>query len=540
MSSFKDIYDAIVVGGGFGGVYQLYQLRSLGFRVKGFEKGSKLGGVWYWNKYPGVRVDSDAPIYQLWIEECYKDWEFTERFPNGQELCDYFQHVDKKLHLSQSYTFNTCVEKATFDMSTGLWTITTSGEGQGTYLAKNFVVCSGFAAKKYIPDIPGIANFKGRTTHTAQWPEDLDLNGKKVAVIGTGASGVQVVQAVSAIAGSLTVFQRTPNIAIPMQQKKLDRQQEILKKPYLPQLWEDTLRYSAAGTQYRFDDRSALEVTPEEREEVFQKLFDSGGFNFWVGTFYDVWTNPIADSLQYDFWRRQVHKRVKDPVVAEKLAPKKQMCTFCSKRPSLEQNYYEAFNQDNVRLVDVKTDPIIEFTEHGIRTQTQDFEFDAVIFATGFDTVAGGLIQIDITGINGLNLTDKWNLGVNTYLGVCTSWFPNLYFMFGPQGPTAFANGPTCVQIQADWITDAIIYTQRNNLRYMYAAPDAEVAWREHVNELQDLTLLKGSKSSWYVGTNIPGKKAEALIYLGGVPKYLEELGVEADSSYKNFIKVAK
>lgn len=538
----KDVhFDAIVVGGGFGGVYQLYKLRSLGFRVKGFEKGSRLGGVWHWNTYPGARVDSDAPVYQLWLEDCYSDWTFTERFPAGKELVKYFQHVDKKLNISQDFFFNTFVSDATFDVSTGKWTVIATGDGEGKYTAKNLIICSGFAAKVYIPDIPGMSNYKGIIHHTAQWPsEDVDIRGKRVAVIGTGASGVQVIQEIGPHVGSLSVFQRTPNIAIPMQQRNLNKEQEELKKPYLPQLWEDTLRFSNAGFQYRFDRRSALDLTPEEREEFFQSLFDRGGFNFWVGTFYDVWTNPEADALQYDFWRRQVVKRIKDPKVAEKLAPKKQMCTFCSKRPSLEQHYYEVFNQDNVQLIDVNEEPILEFTEKGIKTGDREIEFDVIVLATGFDAVTGGLTQINITGINGISLKEKWKHGVNTYLGVCTSWFPNMYFMYGPQGPTAFSNGPTCAQIQADWITDAMIYCKRNNLKYMYAAPEAEVAWRYHVNQLQDLTLLKGSKSSWYVGSNVPGKTVEALMYLGGIPKYLEEVGVEADSSYKNFIKVAK
>lgn len=537
----RDQYDAIIVGGGFGGIYQLYKLRSLGFHVKGFEKGSQLGGVWHWNTYPGVRVDSDAPIYQLWLEECYKDWNFTERFPSGAELKDYFKHIDKKLEISKDYSFNTFVTDASFDIDTGSWTVTATGEGGGTYKTTNLIICSGFASKVYIPDIPGMDKFKGRMHHTAQWPkEGLDLKGKRVAVIGTGSSGVQVIQEIGPIVGQLTVFQRTPNIAIPICQCKLDKKQEELKKPYLPQMWEDTLRFSNAGFQYRFDRRSALQVTPEERELFFENLFSRGGFNFWVGTFYDVWTDPRADALQYDFWRRQVIKRIKDPVVAEKLAPKKQMSTFCSKRPSLEQSYYEVYNQDNVQLINVNEDPILEFTEKGIRTMEHDLEFDVIVLATGFDAVTGGLTQINIQGINGISLNNKWKSGVNTYLGVCTSWFPNMFFMYGPQGPTAFSNGPTCAQIQGDWITDALIYCKRNNLKYMYAAPEAEAAWRYHVNQLQDLTLLKGSKYSWYVGSNIPGKTVEALMYLGGIPKYLEEIGVEADSSYKNFIKVAK
>lgn len=544
-------YDTVVVGGGFGGIYQLHKLRSLGFKVKGFEKGTELGGVWHWNTYPGVRVDSDAQIYQLWLEECYKDWTFSERFPSGPELVEYFRHVDAKLDISKDYSFETVVSKAVFDVEAGHWTVYTTDTKAGTEshvdiqhptcTAQHLIICSGFASKVYIPDFPGMSKFKGRLHHSAQWPRDgLDLRGKRVAVIGTGSSGVQIIQAVGPVAGQLTVFQRTPNIAIPMGQRPLDATKETLTKPYLPQMWADTLRFSSTGFPYRFDARSALAVPPAERDAFFADLFGRGGFNFWVGTFHDVWTNVEADALQYDFWRRQVLKRIKDPGMAAKLAPAQAMCTFCSKRPSLEQNYYEVFNQPNVRLVDVNSDPILEFTERGIRTKDQEMEFDVVVLATGFDAVTGGLTQIDIQGLNGIPLRNKWKQGVNTYLGMCTSWFPNMYFMYGPQGPTVFSNGPTCAQIQADWITDALIYCRRKNLKYMHAAPEAEMAWRQHVNQLQDLTLVKGSRYSWYVGSNVPGKPVEALMYLGGIPKYLEEVGVEADSSFKNFIKVAK
>lgn len=569
MPSKEHYFDAIVVGGGFGGVYQLFKLRSLGFKVKGFEKGSQLGGVWYWNTYPGARVDSDAPVYQLWLEDCYTDWTFSQRFPPGQELLEYFKHVDKKLNISKDFSFNTFVSDASFDPITGLWTVLTrknestdnmenstpesdssasppsingdSCHEYDTYKTKNLIICSGFAAKIYIPDIPHMKDFKGKLHHTAQWPKDgVDMKNKKVAIIGTGASGVQVIQEIASEVKHLTVFQRTPNMAIPMQQKMLNKEEEDLKKPYLPQLWEETLRLSNAGFQYRFDKRSALDVSPEERERFYSQLYERGGFNFWVGTFYDAWTNPKSDALQYDFWRRRVWQRVKDPKVAEKLAPAKQRFTLCSKRPSLEQHYYEVFNQDNVELIDVNEEKIECFTEKGIKTSDRELEFDIIILATGFDAVTGGLTQINITGLENISLKKKWKQGVNTYLGVCTSWFPNMYFMYGPQGPTAFSNGPTCAQVQADWITDAIIYCKRNNLKYMYASPESEAAWRYHVNQLQDLTLLKGSKYSWYVGSNIPGKTVEALMYLGGLPKYLEEIGVEADSSYKNFVKVAK
>lgn len=531
-------FDVIIIGGGFSGIYQTYKFRELGFRVHAFERSGGLGGVWRNNVYPGARVDSEVPMYQLWIKECYDDFNFTERFPDWQELQRYFAHADAKLHISKEYDFNTTITHAHFNEGTGRWNLEAVGNGVGRYTARHLAICTGFASKIYIPDFKGIEKFKGVMHHTAEWPVgQVDMKGKRVGVIGTGASGVQVIQQVGPEVEHLTVFQRTPNQALPMNQMKIDPDDEKSRKPYYDEVFYRSLR-TVSGYIYGFDPRSALEVSDEVRNKYFERLWEKGGFYPWVGTFYDVWTDPKADNLVYQFWRQKVISRLKRPEMHEKLAPKESRFTFCGKRPSLEMHYYEVFNQPNVDLVDVNTDPIIEFTENGIRTAEHgEIPLDIIVLATGFDAVTGGLTQMDVRGLSGQSLAEKWCKGVSTYLGVCTNDFPNMYFLYGPQSPTAFANGPTCAQIQADWITDVVLHCERNNLKSMQPSKHAEEQWRIHVNLVQGMTLVGQTQGSWYTGGNIPGKHVEALNYLGGIPKYLESLGREADSDFRNFEK---
>ncbi|VVT57753.1 uncharacterized protein SAPINGB_P005852 [Magnusiomyces paraingens] len=536
-------YDAIVVGGGFGGIYTTYQLRQRGYNVHAFEKGSNLGGIWYWNKYPGARVDSDVPVYQLWLEQIYKDWDFKERFPGWKELGEYFAHVDKKIQISKNYSFNTFVSACHFNAQTGKWTVTTTGEDAGTFVAKHLVICSGFAAKKYIPDFKGLDKYKGVMHHTCEWPGDeVDFKNKKVAVIGTGASGVQVIQEIGPVVDHLTVYQRTPNLAIPMQQRKVTHEEQEERRANYDKVFEKTIQEpNAAGFEFGFDPRSALEVSDEEREAHFEKCYADGGFHFWVATFFDVWTDLRADKYQYEFWRRKTLERLTRPEMYEKLAPSKQINPFCAKRPCLEQAYYEVYNQPNVDLIDLREENITEFTEKGIKTANGEREFDIVVLATGFDAVTGGLTQIDIRGIHGETLQEKWESeGLRTYLGVAVNDFPNMYFMYGPQGPTAFSNGPTCAQIQSNFIISLIEYCDANNYKYVQPTEESEQQWAEHVLECHKQTLVGLADRSWYNGTNIPGKKITGpLNYIGGIPTYYKRVTAETNDNFKGFVSVA-
>lgn len=531
-------YDVIIVGGGFGGIYQTWKLRQLGLKIKCFERGKDLGGVWRQNVYPGARVDSEVPVYQLWIKDCYEDFNFELRYPGWKEIQEYFAHVEKKIRIAQHYDFNTNVDGAIYNEKTGKWTVTATGDGAGTYTAKHLVLCIGFASKHYTPDFKDLDKFKGIMHHTARWPlEPIDPKGKRVAVVGTGASGVQVIQEWGPDVEHLTVYQRTPNLAIPMGQRPANTEFEEKRKHDYPAVFKNTIALSTGGFEHNWEEKSIYDATEEEREAKWESDFKHGGFRFWVGTYKEVWSDREADTMQYNFWRKKVLARLTRPEFHDLLAPEKNPVSWAGKRPSLEQRYYEVYNQPNVDIVNTKKSPIIKFTEKGILTEEGEKEFDIIVLATGFDAFTGGLFQMNVVGKKGQTIKEKWSEGVLTYLGVTTADFPNMYFMYGPQGPTAFSNGPTCAQMQANWITDAIQYVDTHDLKSVEPTEESEKKFKEHLIELQNLTMVRESKS-WYVGGNIPGKRIEAYNFLGGVAMYGDELDAETKAEYSNFVKV--
>lgn len=505
-------YDVVVVGGGFGGIYSLNNLRSLGFSTHMFEAGSGLGGIWHWNCYPGARVDTETPVYQLYASNLYDTWNWKERYSSRDEMVEYFNHVADLMDLKRDITFNARVTKAHWSQVKCRWdlTISTSTESATTEHTKtctSIVFCTGFASRHYVPPYAGIDQFKGVVRHTALWSEDIDLKDKRVAVIGTGASGVQVVQETAPIARKLTLFQRTPNMALPMGQRVRDEEwNRMSKQRYLDEVKKMETTY--AGFLYDFDPRKTFDVTEKERTALFEELFHKGGVYFWLGTFSDVLKNKDANKLAYDFWREKTIARIDDPLIAEKLAPKVAPHAFGTKRISLEQNYFEQFNRDNVDIVDVNVDPIETFTSNGIKTKSAEHDFDVICLATGFDSVTGGLTQIDIRGVDGLTIKDKWSKGVWTHLGMTSAGFPNMFFVYGPQAPTAFATGPACAQTQGQWIGKTLSYLRENGYNSIVPKPEAEAAWKEHVNVTAEDGLFKETKS-WYFGDNIPGKARE-------------------------------
>jgi len=525
--------DVLVVGAGFTGLYQLHRLRELGFSVRLFEAAADLGGIWYWNCYPGARVDTHVPMYEFSLEELWRDWTWTERFPAWDELRRYFHYVDKKLDLSRDIRFNTRVEGAEFDLERNQWVV--RAQDGSIVRARYLVMCTGFAAKPYTPDLKGLSLFAGAKHHTAWWPQEgLDMAGKRIGVIGTGASGVQVVQEAAAVASQLTVFQRTPILALAMQQCTLDEgTQNEMKRDYPARYVRR--RESFGGFDFAASVKSALEVSPEERREVYEAAWAAGGFSFWVSTFYDIMMNLEANRTAYDFWREKVQARIDDPALAEKLAPKDPPHPFGVKRPSLEQNYYDVFNQDNVRLVDLKETPILEITSRGVRTAEGEYEFDILALGTGCDAVTGGLTQIDITGTQGVTLKEHWAAGARTHLGIASAGFPNLVFLYGPQSPSGFCNGPTCAELQGDWVVAFLEQMRERGGARFEATREAEDAWRTHVNEVGAMTLFPLA-DSWYMGANIPGKPREFLNYPGGVPLYLRMCEACAANDYEGFV----
>jgi cyclohexanone monooxygenase len=526
------VLDALIIGAGFSGVYQLHRLRERGFRVRLFEAAPDLGGIWYWNCYPGARVDSHVPNYEFSLEELWRDWSWSERFPAWDELRRYFHHVDRKLDLSRDIRFDSRVTAARFDAEADEWLVECA---DGHRVRTRFLVaCTGFAAKAYVPDLPGLDRFVGPCFHTGNWPQEgLDLTGRRVGVIGTGASGVQVIQEAGRVASHLVVFQRTPNLALPMRQRALDEPTRRAMKEHYPEWFRQRARSGGGLFDVLGDERSALAVTEEERRSVFESAWQKGGFHFWGSTFVDIVVNEEANRLAYDFWREKTRARIKDPAVAEKLAPAEPPHPFGTKRPSLEQWYFEVFDQDNVVLVDVREDPIEAITPTGVRAGSRHHELDILVLATGFDASTGGLTQIDIRGRSGRSLAQTWRTGVQTHLGLGIPDFPNLLLVYGPQSPTAFCNGPTCAELQGDWVVECLCHLRGRGFTRIEATRQAAEAWTQHMSDMAEATLLHKA-DSWYMGANIPGKPRQLLHHLG-VQEYLAFCRESAEAGYAGF-----
>jgi cation diffusion facilitator CzcD-associated flavoprotein CzcO len=524
--------DVIVVGAGFAGLYLLDRLRNAGMTVQVFEAGGGLGGVWYWNCYPGARVDSSGPIYQYSRDDLWRKWQFSELYPSWQELREYFRYVDEKLDLSRDIRFNRRVTEAEFYPAHNRWIVRSNDGSVAT--TRYFVLCTGLASKPYVPDLPGLGDFAGERHHTALWPQQgLDLAGKRVGIIGTGASGVQVAQEAAGVAAHLTVFQRTPNIALPMRQTKLDDATIRHMKEKYPEIYDRRTK-TFSGADIDFLAMSGDEVSDDERQAILERLWAMGGFAPWVGSFNDVLVNEDTNRAAYKFWRDKTRARIKDPAVAEILAPTEPIHPYGVKRPSLEQNFYEIFNQPNVSLVDLRTNPIERVTPSGIRTAAGEHDLDVLVLATGFDAVTGGLTSIDIRGTEGKTLKEKWTTGVRSHLGMAAAGFPNLLFVYGPQSPNAFCNGPTCAELQGDWIAGLLDHLRQRNYTRVEATVPAEEAWRAQVLALADGTLFPRA-DSWYLGANIPGKPREILAFAGGLPAYMAKVRESAQRGYEGF-----
>ncbi|MFZ6003206.1 MAG: flavin-containing monooxygenase [Actinomycetota bacterium] len=526
-------YDAVVVGAGFAGLYQLHRLRDLGMSVVLLEAGSGLGGIWHWNCYPGARVDSHVPIYEFSDEKLWRDWYWDERFPDWRALRRYFEHVDTVWDLRRDIRFETRVQGATWSEAGRSWQIAAS---TGDSLRSRFLVlCTGFAAKAHIPDFPGLDDFAGAWHHTAQWPQDgIDLTGLRVGIIGTGASGVQVTQEAAKVAAEVTVFQRTPMLALPMQQRRLTREEQDAAKVRYPDLFRRRTETNT-GFDYVSLGDSTFAVSDEERRSSYARLWEAGGFCFWAGGYADLTIDEAANRQAYDFWREKVRARIDDPAIAEVLAPTEPPHPFGVKRPSLEQTFYECFNQDNVTLVDLKATPIERVTPTGVRTTETEHELDLLVLATGFDAVTGGLTSIDIQGTRGESLKEHWQQGVRTHLGLASNGFPNLLYLYGPQSPSGFCNGPTCAEVQGDWIVELLTHLRDQGLTRVEATAEAEDTWRELVHGIASMTLFPRA-DSWYMGANIPGKPREMLNWPGGLQLYLQSCREVAATGYSGFV----
>jgi cyclohexanone monooxygenase len=471
-------------------------------------------------------------MYQFSRDDLWRDWKFSELYPSWREIRDYFNYVSRKLGLNPDIRFNRRVNEAEFDPASNRWTIRSS-DGSVTR-ARYFVLCTGLGSKPYIPDLAGLSDFAGERHHTALWPQQgLDLVGKRVGVVGTGASGVQVAQEAAGVAAHLTVFQRTPNLALPMRQRKLDDDAIRRMKVDYPRAYEKR-RTTFGGFDYESLEKSASEVSDEERRATFERIWEIGGLAPWVGSFNDLLVNEQSNRAAYGFWRDKTRARINDPALAEILAPTEPIHPYGTKRPSLEQNFFDIFNQSNVSLVDLRKTPIERVTRGGIKTTAGEHDLDILVLATGFDAVTGGLTSIDIRGTAGQTLKEKWAKGVRAHLGMAVAGFPNLLFVYGPQSPNAFANGPTCAELQGDWIAGLLDHVRQRDWKRFEATAAAEEEWRAQVHALADATLFPQA-DSWYLGANIPGKPREMLSFTGGLSTYIAKCNESAERGYEGF-----
>lgn len=525
-------FDVVIVGAGFNGLYLLYRLRNEGFSVRLVEAQSGLGGVWQANRYPGARVDSHVPNYEYSMEACWRGWVWTERFPGRDELVRYFEHVDKALDLSRDIDLETRIDSCRFGAD-GSWSLT--ADTGRRYECSVLLMCTGFGSRPYTPELPGLAGFAGICHHTAMWPEDgVDFAGRRVGIVGTGASGVQVVQEAAPQAERLTIFQRTPVTALPMQQRRLDPAAQAAAKADYPELFVRRNAPPGNFCDIVRREEGVFDVSEEEREKVFETAWRKGGFNYWVGTFSDVLLDEAANRTAYDFWRDRTRARIDDPVVADLLAPMDPPYPFGTKRPSLEQDYYDCFNRPNVELVDLRASPIEAIEPGGVRTRGALYELDVLVLATGFDANTGGLTAIDIRGPDDNALAAAWSDGVETHLGMAVPGFPNMLMLYGPQSATAFCNGPTCAEFQGDWVTRLLRRMRDRGHGIVETTAGMAAAWTAHLAELADSTLF-GRTDSWYMGANIPGKPRQLLNY-PNADAYREELSRCEANGYDGFV----
>jgi cation diffusion facilitator CzcD-associated flavoprotein CzcO len=525
-------FDAVIVGAGFAGLYMLHKLRDeMGLSARVYEAGGGIGGTWYWNRYPGARSDSSSWIYcYSFDEELRQEWQWSERYPQQQEMLSYLEHVADKFDLNRDIQLETRVTAATFDEDTERWEVRTD---TGDVVSARFVIAAlGALSAANVPDIPGLENFTGEWYHTAEWPhEGVDFTGKSVGVIGTGATGIQVAQEIAEQADHLTVFQRTPNYALPLGNHPLDEEFRRQYKENYEEIWE-WVRHNFTGHDYDFIGKTLQEATPEERERAFQERYDRGGFGVWLANYDDILENREANDTVSEWVREKIRERVDDPVTAEKLTPRDH--AFGTKRVPLENGYYEIFNRDNVEVVDVQKAPILEITAVGVRTQDGEYEFDALVFATGFDAMTGPYNKIDIRGRGGELLRDKWAEGPRTYLGLMSAGYPNLFAITGPQSPSVLTNMPVAIEQHVDWISGIIQHMLDNDLDTAEPTREAEDEWVDHSQEVAYATLFPES-ATWYMGANIPGKHQVFLPYLGGLGAYRQKCDEVAENDYEGF-----
>ena len=524
--------DAVVIGAGVAGLYQLHLLRSQGLAVRAFEAGADVGGTWYWNRYPGARLDSESPSYQyLFSQELYEGWDWSERFAAQPEIERWLQYVADRLDLRKDIEFNTTIKSAHFDEATDRWTITTD---KGEVIDARFLVtCCGMLSAPLTSLFPGQETFKGQLFHTARWPKDpVDFAGKRVGVVGIGATGIQVIQTIADKVGHLTVFVRTPQYVIPMRNPKFTPADREAYKSEFNRIAQQ-VPHTFSGFAFDFENQWAAQ-TPERRRAVLEEIWQDGSLKFWIASFVELFLDPEVSEQVSEFVREKMRARLKDARLCDVLIPKDY--GFGTHRVPLETGFLEAFLRPNVEVVSVKDNPIERVTPNGLRLKDgTEHEFDVLIFATGFDAGTGALTRIDIRGRDGRSLKEDWARDIRTTMGLQVHGYPNLFTTAAPLAPSAaLCNMTTCLQQQTEWISDCIRHMGQQNLKVCEPTKEAEDSWIEHHEQTSAPTLVVKT-NSWYMGSNVEGKPRRLLSYIGGVGAYRQKCDAVAASGYEGF-----
>ncbi len=522
--------DVVIVGAGFGGMYMLHRLRGLGMSAIVFDVATGVGGTWYWNRYPGARCDVESMQYSYSFDEgIQQDWQWSEVFAGQPEILRYANFVADRLDLRRDMRFETRVTGAEFDEATNRWTVRTD---RGDVLSAGFcVMATGCLSAARMPDFPGIDSFRGKIYHTGHWPhEGVDFTGLRVGVVGTGSSAIQSIPVIADQAAHITVFQRTPNFSIPSRNRPMTEDYARSFKDVYPARRAEA-RMTRNGILANPNDQSAIETPEADRLAVYEQRWESGGTTF-MAAFNDLIFNKASNDTAAEFVRSKIRAMVKDPAKAELLAPTSH--PIGTKRICVDTDYYLTFNRPNVDLVDISDTPIEAVTPLGLRVGGQEYAFDAIVFATGFDAMTGALTRMGIVGRDGMTLADKWAPGARTYLGLMTAGFPNMFMITGPGSPSVLSNMIVSIEQHVDWIADCLGHLRDRGLDCIEATLDAENAWVDHGNEVAHTTLYP-SAASWYMGANIPGKPRVFMPYIGGVGAYRLKCDEIAANGYEGF-----
>jgi cyclohexanone monooxygenase len=524
--------DAIVVGAGFAGMYMCYRLREEGLEVQGFERGDGVGGTWYWNRYPGARCDVESMEYSYEFDEALQqEWQWTERYAPQPEILQYANHVADRFDLRPLFKFETSVVSATFDEAESQWHVVTDQGDE--VLARFCIMATGCLSSTNLPDFDGLDDFQGDWYHTGLWPkEGVDFTGKRVAVIGTGSSAIQSIPVIAEQAKTLTVFQRTANFSVPAHNGELSPKfVEQIKANYGEFRKANHHTFSGFGSRWNRYEDSVLEVKEDQRKARFDEKWALGGFHF-LNAFGDLGASDEHNKFAADYARGKIRDIVKDPDTAELLCPDQ---VIGCKRLCVDTGYFGTYNKPHVSLVSVKEHPIERITEKGLITGGNEYEFDVIVFATGFDAMTGSLLKMNIKGVAGQTLQDKWSAGPRTYLGLQTHGFPNLFMISGPGSPSVLTNMVVSIQQHVNWVTSCINHMRLNQMNYVEADLGAEDAWVEHNNALAEPTLFPKC-NSWYLGANVPGKPRVFMPYVGGFPAYVEKCDEVVSKGYDGFL----